>query len=250
MIYRNIDQPNHRRSASARVVFFAIAISGIALLTALGCWQLERLAWKTNLITTVNARISAAAEPAPGPEKWPLVSAERDAYRHVTLRGVLLNDQETLVHASTIHGAGYWVMTPLRTDEGFTVLVNRGFVPPDRRAPDTRAQGQVSGKITVTGLLRITEPGGGFLQSNNPKEQRWYSRDVAAMAAERQLTNAAPYFIDADNAHNPGGLPIGGLTVINFYNHHLQYALTWFTLAGMLSFYTLLAAFNPPAMNR
>ena len=248
MVYQKIGQPKYRRSAFSRIIFYAVALSGIAVLIALGCWQMERLAWKTNLINTVNARISAVADPAPGPKEWPLISSEHDAYRHITISGVLLNDKETLVHASTIHGTGYWLITPLRTDEGFTVLINRGFVPRDHRASATRAESQITTKITVTGLLRITEPGGSLLQSNNPKLQHWYSRDVAAISAVRQLPKNAPYFIDADATPNPGGLPIGGLTVVNFYNHHLQYAITWFTLAAMLSFYVLLAAFKPPGI--
>ena len=44
----------------------------------------------------------------------------------------------------------------------------------------------------------------------------------------------APVFIDANTAPNPGGLPVGGVTMIEFPNSHLQYALTWFGLAGAL----------------
>jgi surfeit locus 1 family protein len=87
----------------------------------------------------------------------------------------------------------------------------------------------------VTGLLRITEPKGGFLRANDPAAERWYSRDVAAIAAARGLADAAPYFIDADAAPNPGGLPVGGLTIVAFPNSHLVYAITWYGLAVMLA---------------
>ncbi|NBW16221.1 MAG: SURF1 family protein, partial [Caulobacteraceae bacterium] len=163
------------------------------------------------------------------------VTRDSDQYRHVTLRGRFDNDRETLTQAVTDYGPGFWVMTPFRTDAGFTVLVNRGYVPSDRRAPDTRAAGQISGETTVQGLLRITEPKGGFLRANDPATDSWRSRDVAAIAAKRGLIDVAPYFVDADATANAGGWPKGGLTVIRFPNSHLVYALTWFGLALMLT---------------
>jgi surfeit locus 1 family protein len=125
-------------------------------------------------------------------------------------------------------------MTPFVTDQGFTILVDRGFVPTDRRDPQSRRAGELAGETTVTGLLRISEPGGGFLRANDPAHGRWYSRDVAAIARAHGLADVAPYFIDADAAPNPGGLPIGGLTVVSFPNNHFLYALTWFVLAVMV----------------
>ena len=137
------------------------------------------------------------------------------------------------MQAVTDLGGGHWVMTPLETTQGFIVLVNRGFVSPDRREPATRTAGQVPGETTVTGLLRLTEPGGAFLRANDPTANRWHSRDVAAIASARQLDKTAPYFVDADVAPNPGGWPVGGLTKVAFSNNHLVYAVTWFTLALM-----------------
>ena len=202
--------------------------------TALGVWQLQRRAWKLNLIAEVNARAQAPAGPAPGPGAWASLTKAKDAYRHVQVRGRLLNDRETLVQAVTDYGSGDWVMTPLVSDQGFMVLVNRGFVPDDHRDRGGREAGEIAGATTVTGLLRLTEPHGGFLQANDPAQDRWLSRDVAAIAAKRRLDHAAPYFIDADSTPNPGGLPIGGLTVIRFPNSHLIYAITWFGMAGLV----------------
>ncbi|WP_306003863.1 SURF1 family protein [Brevundimonas sp. C43] len=212
----------------------AVVVAGLALFVgflALGGWQVQRLAWKTHLIAQVDARVHAAAVPAPGPTQWAGVTRDRDQYRRVTVRGRFLHNKETLVQAVTDAGGGFWVMTPLVDDRGFTVLINRGFVPSGRRDPAVRADGQVEGPQTVTGLLRITEPKGGFLRANDPAGDRWRSRDVAAIAARRDLTSVAPYFIDADASPNPGGWPRGGLTVIRFANSHLVYALTWFGMA-------------------
>lgn len=205
------------------------ALAGLLLVcalgfVALGVWQVERRAWKHALIDAVETRSTAAPIAAPGR------GGEPQAYRRVQVTGRFLHDRETLVRAVSDQGSGYWVVTPLDTG-AFTVLVNRGFVPPERRDPATRAAGNGAGEVTVTGLIRLTEPGGGFLRSNDPEAGNWYSRDVAAIAAARGLTDAAPYFIDLDGTRNPGGWPRGGLTVLRFSDNHLIYALTWFALA-------------------
>jgi surfeit locus 1 family protein len=216
------------------------AVAGLAVLAAiagflaLGLWQLERRTWKLELIARVEERVHAAPVAPPGPAEWPHVTAASDEYRRVVVTGRFLHDRAVTVQAVTELGAGYWVLTPLATDE-VTLLVNRGFVPPERRDPATRPSGLVPGEVTVTGLLRISEPGGGFLRANDPAAGRWYSRDVAAIAAAQGLGGpVAPFFIDADATSNPGGWPVGGLTVVQFRNTHLAYALTWFGLAAGL----------------
>jgi surfeit locus 1 family protein len=223
-----------RPPTAKRYTAFAIVMAGLVLVfLTLGTWQVQRLFWKLDLIARVDARIHAQPVPAPGPADWPTITAATDEYRRVTATGTLLNDQEVFVQAVTERGAGFWVVAPLETADRGTILINRGFVPPDRRDPASRAEGQLPGTVTVTGLLRMTEPDGGFLRENDPAGNRWYSRDVAAIAASKGLTQAAPYFIDADATANPGGLPVGGLTVVRFRNSHAVYAFTWYTLALM-----------------
>lgn len=222
------------RPLGTLVVLGMLAALGIAGLLALGIWQLERRVWKLDLIDRVEARTTAPVTPAPGPAVWASITREADEYRHVRVSGVLQHDREVQTQAVTDLGAGFWVMTPLRMNDGATVLVNRGFVPIDRRLPETRAAGQTKGRVTIDGLLRMSEPDGGFLRSNDPTAERWYSRDVSAIAAARALGDVAPYFVDADRASIDGGLPVDGLTVVSFNNNHMVYALTWFTLAAML----------------
>lgn len=219
-----------------RAAFAAAALIAAMALAALGVWQLERRVWKHELIAAVDARIDAAPVAAPGLDVWPRIDAKRDAYRRVAATGIFRHDRETLVQAVTDRGAGFWVLTPLETT-GFTLLVNRGFVPTSRRDPETRAEGNVAGTATVTGLLRITEPGGAFLRTNDPVADRWYSRDVAEIAKARGLARTAPYFVDADATPNPGGYPLGGLTVVQFRDHHMVYALTWFALCALCLFF-------------
>jgi len=229
-------QPAPGRRAR-RILFALLALAAFMVFLALGTWQLQRRIWKLDLIARVNARVHAPPVPPPGPAVWPNVTAARDAYRRVSVAGVFENDKETLVQAVTELGPGFWVMTPLVSDQGFTVLINRGFVPLEQADPRTRPQGEVAGPVRVTGLLRISEPKGGFLRRNDPDGGRWYSRDVAAIALARRLPpgRTAPYFIDADASPNPGGSPVGGLTVIAFPNSHLVYALTWYGLAILVA---------------
>ncbi|HVJ00193.1 MAG TPA: SURF1 family protein [Sphingomonas sp.] len=205
---------------------FALLIAGFA---ALGVWQVHRLHWKLDLIARVDARIHAAPVPAPGPADWPGVTDKTAAYRHVAVEG-RYRAGATLVQANTALGPGFWVLSPFDSARGFTLLVNRGFVSQDQ-ARDPALIAPPSGPQHVTGLLRATEPGGAFLRSNDPAANRWYSRDVAAIARAQGLGHVAPYFIDAGRAADPDAVPVGGLTIVHFRNAHLSYAITWFALA-------------------
>ena len=213
--------------AAKRAAFLLLCITAAAGFAALGVWQLQRLAWKRDLIARVDARVHAAPVSPPPRSDWPTLDARATEYRRVRLEGEFLHEQTTLVDALTELGPGSWVLTPLVTNDG-TVLVNRGFVPSDRRRNYERTEGIV----TVVGLLRLTEPGGRWLRPNRPRDDAWYSRDVAAIAAARGLRDVAPYFVDAE-AGAPASYPVGGLTVVQFRNMHLVYAVTWFVLAGL-----------------
>lgn len=228
------DEGRRGPASVAKLVLLALlAIFGMTLLTGLGVWQLERRVWKLDLIERVDRRVHAAPVAAPGPAEWPSVSADRNEYTHVKLDGHFVDGRDTLVQAMTELGGGYWVLTPFVTTQGFTVLVNRGFVPADRSAAIKRAAPR--GATEVTGLLRISEPKGRIFRGNDPSQDRWYSRDVAAIAAKRGLADVAPYFIDEDATPDASAYPRGGLTVVHFPNNHLVYALTWFALALMLA---------------
>ena len=216
---------------AAALLVGAVLVLGFC---GLGVWQLQRLAWKLDLIARTEARIHAPPLPPPGPAAWPRVSTRGDEYKHVRVRGAFDHSRETLVQAVTEAGPGFWVLTPLRTEAGYTVLINRGFVPQAFKSAASRPAGLIAGPTTVTGLVRISEPRGGFLRANQPAADRWYSRDVAAIGQARGLAPLAPYFIDADATPNPGGWPRGGLTVVRFHNSHLVYAMTWFALAAMV----------------
>ncbi|RFZ87472.1 SURF1 family protein [Shinella sp. WSJ-2] len=220
------DKPSSRSRLALTVLLLCL----FAVFAALGSWQVQRLFWKLDLIARVDGRIHA--DPAPAPSG--VIDPAEDEYRRVTATGLFDHEKSVLVQAVTERGSGFWVLTPLRQADRSTVLVNRGFVPVDKRSPEARLASELAaGPVSVTGLLRLSEPGGAFLRANDPAGDRWFSRDVAAIAAAKGLANVEPYFIDADATPNMGGLPIGGLTVVTFRNSHLVYALTWYALAIM-----------------
>lgn len=213
------------------------ALLGLTLLAllagfvSLGVWQLDRRVWKLALIERVEQGLQAAPVSAPARADWPRIDRDQ-AYRRLRIEGRWLDGHEALVQAVTERGAGWWLLAPLQREDGSLVWINRGFVDEAHRHPEQRAAGDGPGTVTLTGLLRLSEPGGAFLRQNDPSAQRWYSRDVLALsaAAGLPLADTAPYFIDADAASSPGW-PLGGLTIVRFHNSHLVYALTWFGMA-------------------
>ena len=224
-------------------VLSLLAVFGVAVFAgfiALGVWQVHRRAWKHDLVARVDARVHAEAVAAPGAGQWPAVNAANDEYRRVKLTGTFLPDKSVRVRASTELGAGSWLLTPMRMQDGDVVIVNRGFVAPTWCGGKATCPAGAAGDSNVSGLLRISEPKGAFLQANDPTHDRWYSRDIRAIAIAKGLDTVAPYFVDADAASSPGQNgndgPVGGLTVIAFPDNHLMYALTWFGLALMTLF--------------
>ncbi|KQV48191.1 hypothetical protein ASC95_19760 [Pelomonas sp. Root1217] len=214
---------------AARITLIvATALASVGFI-ALAIWQLQRLSWKEDLIARVERQVHA--EPVVPPPASALVS-KADEYRRLRLRGHF-EPHEVLVQATTELGGGYWVVAPLRLDDGTAVLINRGFVPPERRSPEQHAA--PAGQVDLTGLLRLTETGGGPLRKNVPAEGRWYSRDVAGIAGQLGVADrVAPYFVDeAADPAQPRRWPRPGLTVIRFANNHAVYAATWLALAAM-----------------
>jgi len=200
--------------------------------TALGFWQVHRLGWKNALIARVQARVHAG--PIIPPETtWSRLDRQAHEYLRVRVSGTLLHTLETPVYASTVRGPGYWIMTPLTTERGI-LWINRGFVDNAHRDPATRPDDHNAGPVEITGLLRMPEHAGLFGRANVPEQQRWYTRSPDELSAAHHLSAPhAPWFLDQDSAADNVSAPIPGMTVIQFRNQHLSYALTWFALAGL-----------------
>lgn len=224
----------HERSALTKWTITVVGFFSFVSLILLGNWQLERRIWKLDLIERVEARVHSSPESAPAAKL--AISKDADEYRRVSVTGNFLSGKDTLVVAATELGSGYWVITPFQRVDQSIVLINRGFIN-----QGVQAAPALTGPQQVVGLLRMTEPQGSVVRTNDPALDRWYSRDVTAIAARHELT-AAPYFIDAEKREpeqtplpSQGSQhPVGGLTVVTFYNSHLVYAVTWYGLAVMV----------------
>lgn len=224
---------NEAAAAKARPYAFIAALAVVALVCLpLGIWQVQRLAWKEALI----ARTEAAMKAAPADvREVPRGDVSRFEYRRIRLEGQYDPRGAVLVTGTSSLGSGYWMLVPLRDGSGAAIYVNRGFLPMRSTLEAARATLPAQ-KVNVTGLLRLTEPGGTWLRGNKPDQGRWYSRDIAAISALSGTSAETRFFIDAQ-VESPAteGAPVPGLTVISFPNNHLGYALTWFALALLSS---------------
>ncbi len=231
------------RPRSASMVWLLLGAGlALSLLLVLGTWQVQRLAWKENLIATIEARLADA--PRPLEEILAMHAAgEEVEYRPVTLVGEFAHEHEQYFLATHEGASGWHVYTPLRLADGAWIFVNRGFVPYDRRDPATRPQGQVTGEVRLSGLARTAPDAkpSRIVPDNESEARTYFWKDLRGMQAATSLDPVHPLFVDADAAPNPGGLPIGGVTRIDLPNNHLQYAVTWYGLAlaliGVLGFW-------------
>ncbi len=225
------------------------AAAAFAILISLGTWQMQRLAWKEDLLARIERRIHADPVDLPPPVEWPGLAQDDFEYMRVRVSGVFDHAREVLIFrpaGGVEKQPGYHVVTPLRIGGGdATIFVNRGFVPEALKAAASRAPGQVAGEKTITGLLRAPEQRSTFTPADQPQQNLWYTRDPAALAKHFGLAKAAPFSLDADATPVPGGWPKGGATVVSVRNDHLAYAMTWYGLAA-----TLLAVFGLFAWRR
>lgn len=229
----SLEEVRGPRKPSLIIAWCLLALTACVCFVLLGNWQLERRVWKLALIERAETRAHLAAVAAPPSAEWPTVSGDSHEYLHVAIEGRYLHDAVTFIQASTGLGVGFWTLVPLQQADGNLVMINRGFI--EKKASYTAEPTET---VRLTGLLRLSEPGGSRGRNNEPENERWFSRDIQAIAKTRGLPAAqlAPYFIDVDyNPATGNAEPVGGLTVISFYNHHLAYALTWYTLALMVA---------------
>lgn len=203
----------------------------LIVLIGLGSWQMQRWQWKSELIRSVETGLAAApvllpaAVDDPGPLAW----------RKVTVAGRFRHDREIHLLARDRFGRlGYQVATPLERPGGGHVLVLRGWVPNDRKEPASRADGQVTGPVTVTGIVRLPWRPGWFTPDNDPAKNVWFWPDRDAMQRFAGVDFPA-LLVEADATPIPGGLPQGGQTRVDIPNDHLHYALTWYGFAIALA---------------
>ncbi|KAJ1523621.1 hypothetical protein ONE63_001464 [Megalurothrips usitatus] len=214
---------------------------------ALGCWQVKRKAWKEDMIEHMHRRLHR------NPVALPLTMDEIDKldYCPVVITGTFDHSRELYMgprsqinvenHKGGEGGgifsnskAGFNVITPFKpNDRDYYILVNRGWVPNERKNPAHRAEGQITGQVTLNGIIRLPEAREPFMIKNAPDRNVWLYRDVDKMA---EAAGTAPIFIDAaEDSWIPGG-PIGGQTNLSIRNEHMQYIVTWFSLSAISAF--------------
>lgn len=239
----SVSQLDTRRKGFPWILVLCATIA-FGILLALGTWQVQRMFWKEQLIAKIDQRIHAA------PKALADIEAEFTAtgavdYMPVTVRGRFAHDNEQYFFTTFKGAAGYAVYTPLILNDERAILINRGFVPYEKQNPATRQAGQVEGEVTITGLARdplLAKPST-HLPDNEPAKKLYYWKDWGMMMEKSGLSQEhdfVGFFVDADNAPNAGGLPVGGITILEQPNNHLQYAGTWFALAAVLLVVTVI----------
>lgn len=234
------DLNNQRRFRPALWSTVATILAAL-FLTGLGVWQIYRLHWKEHLLATIAARTRAPVVPLPRG----MIDAKPWLYRHVRVRGRFENGKEMYLFAFDKWGrSGFDLIVPLKREGGGYVLVNRGWVPEAKRKPETRPGSEPSGLVAVDGVVQSSLRQGWFVPNNEIKRNLWFFPDAPQMAAAAGV--AAPnLFIAADAAKDWRALPVGGQAVVDIPNHHLQYALIWFSLAFALVVIFVLHEFEP-----
>ncbi|WP_244496246.1 SURF1 family protein [Aureimonas ureilytica] len=242
---QNMNESQPRLGRGRIISILVLGSAALAVLVMLGSWQLERMAWKEGLLSAIAQRIEKPAQ---------TIDDIRDArdrgeaidYDPVALRGRFDHSGERYFLATRNGEAGWHAYTPLQIEGSDRwIFVNRGFVPYAMKDPASRMAGNPVGTMDLTGLAReapIEKPGS-FLPDNDPSQNVFFWRSVSDMAKGLSLPadKVLPFFVDAGPGAAEGGYPIGGVTVVDLPNNHLQYAITWFSLAAAL--FVMLALF-------
>lgn len=200
------------------IVPLIFGIVGVAILVSLGSWQLRRLAWKTEILAAITARLEAPPVPVPA-----TASPEADRYLRVHASGEILPGEIHVYTSAPPRGVGYRVIVPLRLADGRSLLLDRGFVPIDEKGVARHL-----GAITVEGNLDWPrETDSLFTAAPDLAKNIWFARDVPAMAAALGTEPLLLVTSASDDPAAPQPLPV----TVNLPNDHLGYALTWFGLA-------------------
>ena len=214
----------------------------LALLIGLGVWQLQRRVEKHALIAQLTERLAAAPAALPPLAQWSTLTPASDEFRRVRFSATYQQRPDAMVYSSgsairdDVSGPGTWAFLPARLSAGETVVINAGFVQntmQDRGQQD-RAVARLVNKepVTLTGYIRFPEAAGLLTPQENPAKRLWFTRDHLAMAHALGWGEVAPFYIDLETPAPESGIPKPGPLEVHLKDDHLQYAITWFGLAG------------------
>ena len=190
---------------------------GTAILIWLGVWQIHRLAWKEGVLAQISARLDDAPTVLPA-QPDPVA----DKYLPVTVSGRFTGQGLDVLASRKGDGAGYRVIAAFQTDDGRRIMIDRGFLPEDQRqAPRTATT------ATIVGTLHWPDEVDSYTPAPDATTGIWFARDVPAMAA---ALGTAPVLVVARDATGDGIDPMP-VDTSGIPNDHLQYAITWFSLA-------------------
>jgi cytochrome oxidase assembly protein ShyY1 len=239
--------PMRRRDVAGFGVFTLVMV---ALFVGLGVWQLQRRVEKHALIAALSERLAAAPEALPPPAQWSRLEPASDEFRRVRFVATYEAFPDAMVYSSgsavreDVAGPGTWAFVPARLPSGETVAINTGFVPntmQDRVQQDRAVKPLVSGEpLTLTGYLRFPEAAGVLTPAADTRTRLWFARDHLAMARALGWGQesgqggrlVAPFYVDLERPAPDGGIPKPGPLTVHLKDDHLQYAITWFGLAG------------------
>lgn len=193
-------------------------VFGTAILLWLGSWQLQRLAWKSEIVQRIETRLAAdpvAVPPAPDPE--------RDRYLRVRAAGEILPGELHVYTSVPPYGVGYRVIAPMELADGRRILLDRGFVPIGEKDA-----ARPLGPVTVEGSLNSPRVTDGFTGKPDRERNIWLPRDAPMMSAALDTLPILLVTETSDMAGAPMPVPVS----VNIPNNHLQYAITWFALAA------------------
>jgi cytochrome oxidase assembly protein ShyY1 len=227
-----------RRGAAGFVVFTFVMV---ALFVGLGVWQLQRRLEKHALIAALTERLATAPVPLPEVAQWPKLDPARDEFRRVTFTAAYARAPDAMVYSAgsavreDIAGPGTWAFLPARIASGETVVINTGFVEntmQQRDVEDRAVAKLVTGQpVLLTGYLRFPERPGPLTPAENRDKRLWFVRDTGAMASALGWGNVAPFYIDLETPVPANGVPKPGPLTVHLRDEHMQYAITWFSLA-------------------
>lgn len=216
-----------------RYIFpLVLGVAGCAILIALGSWQLRRLEWKTAMLAQISAQIAGAPQDLPpeGTDTKPL------KYTPVEVVGGTTGEEILVLSGVKGIGPGYEVIAAFETGEGRRVMIDRGFIPEARQ--QALAAPRAPTALIIAGNLHWPEEADSYTPEPDAKTGIWFARDVPAMAA--RLGTEPVLIVAAQVAGDAQGIAPQPITITGIPNDHLNYAITWFSLAivwaGMTAF--------------